>query len=129
MTFTIKKAKIPEWGFEITADGFHNIAPSVESAIRYLVARYGYSVKYRVIQDGDIDYKVEAIRYCEQHGIIEHHVIGNKMIYYTSFPSEHMTYKAVVDLDTWNEERTPMKRYYKAYKALIGGRYQANYMA
>ena len=48
MTFVIKKAKIPEWGYEITAKGFHNIAPSVESAINYLKARYGNSVKYTV---------------------------------------------------------------------------------
>lgn len=48
MTFVIKKAKIPAWGYEITAKGFHNIAPSVESAINYLKARYGSSVKYTV---------------------------------------------------------------------------------
>ena len=36
MQFTIKKSKIPAWGYEITAKGFHNIAPSVEAAIAYL---------------------------------------------------------------------------------------------
>ena len=50
MTFTIKKSRIPQWGYEITAKGFHNIAPSVEIAIRYLTSRYGSSVKYRVIE-------------------------------------------------------------------------------
>ena len=48
VTFTIKKSKIPAWGYEITDKGFHNIAPSVESAINYLKARYGNSVKYTV---------------------------------------------------------------------------------
>ena len=75
------------------------------------------------------DYRHEAILYCEKYGVIEHHVIGNTMIYYTSFPMEHMTYKAVVNLDTWHEERTAISGYYKPYKSLIGGRYQANYMA
>ena len=48
MTFTIKKARIPQWGYEITAKGFHNIAPSIEAAIMYLKNRYGYDVKYIV---------------------------------------------------------------------------------
>ncbi len=48
MTFTIKKARIPEWGYEITAKGFHNIAPSIESAIAYLKDRFGHDVKYRI---------------------------------------------------------------------------------
>lgn len=48
MTYTIKKSKIPAWGYEITAKGFHNIAPSVELAIMYLKYRFGYDVKYRV---------------------------------------------------------------------------------
>lgn len=48
MIFTIKKSKIPSWGYEIIGRNFHNIAPSVESAIMYLKDRYGYDVKYRV---------------------------------------------------------------------------------
>lgn len=48
MTFTIKKSKVPAWGYEITARGFHNIAPSVEAAVRYLQDRYGLDVKYCV---------------------------------------------------------------------------------
>lgn len=67
-----------------------------------------------------------AIRYCERYGICEMHVVGNTMIYYTSFPMEHTTYKAVVDLDTLEENRTAMSKYYKPYKSLIGGKYQAN---
>lgn len=50
MVFTIKPARIPEWGYEITARGFHNIAPSVDAAIAYLQGRYGHDVKYRVKQ-------------------------------------------------------------------------------
>lgn len=48
MTFTIKKAKIEQWGYEITARGFHNIAPTVEAAIMYLKDRYGCDVKYSI---------------------------------------------------------------------------------
>lgn len=48
MIFTIKKAKIKEWGYEITAKGFHNIAPTIEEAIKYLKGRYGYDVKYKI---------------------------------------------------------------------------------
>lgn len=57
MVFTIQKAKIPAWGYEITAKGFHNIAPIVEAAISYLKGRYGCDVKYRVKEDkrNDVD--------------------------------------------------------------------------
>lgn len=48
MTYTIKKSKIEAWGYEITAKDFHNIALSVEAAIRYLQGRFGSDVKYRV---------------------------------------------------------------------------------
>ena len=48
MVYTIKKSKYEAWGYEITAKGFHNIAPSVESAINYLKDRYGADVKYRI---------------------------------------------------------------------------------
>ena len=61
LVFTIQKAKIPAWGYEITAKGFHNIAPTVEAAVSYLKSRYGHDVKYRVKEaecndaDGDAD--------------------------------------------------------------------------
>jgi hypothetical protein len=57
MTFTIKKSKIPAWGYEITAKGFHNIAPSVEAAVDYLQGRLGADVKYKVkgVSDDDVD--------------------------------------------------------------------------
>ena len=51
MTFTIKESKIKGWGYEITTkQGFHNIAPSIETAVNYLKDRYGHDVKYKVIQ-------------------------------------------------------------------------------
>lgn len=51
MIYTIKKSKIPAWGYEITAKHFHNIAPSVEAAVSYLKNRFGPDVKYRVKED------------------------------------------------------------------------------
>lgn len=48
MTYKIQKSSIPAWGYEITAKGFHNIAPSIDAAIRYLQDRYGMDVKYRI---------------------------------------------------------------------------------
>lgn len=48
MVYTIKKSKIEAWGYEITARHFHNTAPSIETAIRYLQDRFGLDVKYRV---------------------------------------------------------------------------------
>lgn len=48
MIFTIKKAHIPEWGYEITSKGFHNIAPTIEDAVKYLRGRYGYDIKIRI---------------------------------------------------------------------------------
>ncbi len=51
MTYTIKKAKIEAWGYEITAKGFHNIAPSVEAAIDYLQGRFGWDVKFKIKED------------------------------------------------------------------------------
>ena len=72
-------------------------------------------------------WKYETISYAEKHGIIEFYRKDNLMIYYTSFPIERKTYKAVVDLDTGTEKRTPLKRYYKAYDKKVGGIVQANY--
>ena len=72
-------------------------------------------------------YKHKALCYAEDYGIIEYYVKGNQMIYYSTFPLEHRTIKAVVNLDTGEEKRRPLKRYYKAYGTLIGGKAQANY--
>ena len=50
MTYTIKKSKIPAWGYEITAKGYHNIAPSIEIAVAYLQGRCGRDV-HIIIKD------------------------------------------------------------------------------
>lgn len=73
------------------------------------------------------NYEHKAILYAEKYGVIEFHVKKNQMIYYSSFPLEHSTIKAVVNLDTMQETRTYLSRYYTAYKSLINGKYQANY--
>ena len=69
----------------------------------------------------------KALLYAEKHGIIEYHVEGNKMIYYSSFPLEQSTIEAVVDLDVMTERRKYLQRYYIAYSDLIDGKYQSNY--
>ena len=48
MTYTIKKSKIAQWGYEITAKDFHNIAPSIEAAVSYLQGRFGHDVSYKI---------------------------------------------------------------------------------
>ena len=73
------------------------------------------------------EYERKATMYAEKHGIIECIVDDNKMIYYSSFPLERKTIKAVVNLDTGKETREYLKRYYKAYTTKIGGKAQANY--
>ena len=69
------------------------------------------------------NYIDKAISYCDKYGFREFYVKGNTMIYYTSWRIEHTTYKCVVNLDTMEETRTPMKRYYKPHK-FVGGKYQ-----
>ena len=73
-------------------------------------------------------YDYRALCFAEEYGIIEYKVSKNEMIFYSSYPLEHMTYKAIVNLDTMKETRTAMKRYYKAYHGKIGG-VQINYCA
>ena len=68
-----------------------------------------------------------ATLYAEDHGIIEYHTNKNTMVYYQTFPYEHATYRAVVNLDTMKETREQMKNYYKPYNSRIGGKYQANW--
>ena len=72
-------------------------------------------------------YEHSAIIYAERYGIVEYHVSGNQMIYYTTFPMEHATYRAVVNLDTGHETREQMRGYYKPSQSLIAGKYQATY--
>ena len=71
------------------------------------------------------DYEHKALLFAEHYGIIEYYVKGNTMFFYPTYPMEHMTYKAVVNLDTMKETRKPLKRYYKAYAGKIAGRYYA----
>ena len=73
------------------------------------------------------NYNEMATAYAERYGVCEFTVKGNTMVYYTSYPMERTTYKAVVNLDTTTETREAMKRYYKPWKH-IGG-VQVNYMA
>lgn len=47
--FKIIPARYSIWGYEIIAKNFHNIAPSIESAERYLIDRFGINVKYKVV--------------------------------------------------------------------------------
>lgn len=51
MTFTIKPAKFAAWGYEITAKGYRNTAPSVETAVNFLYGRFGGDIRIR-IKDG-----------------------------------------------------------------------------
>ena len=69
----------------------------------------------------------KALLYAEKHGIIEYHIDGNKMIYYSSFPLEHSTIEAEVNLDTMTENRRYLPKYYVAYSDLIDEKYQSNY--
>ena len=50
-TYTIKKARFEKWGYEITAPGFHNVAPSIEAARQYLKDRFGLKVKICVLEE------------------------------------------------------------------------------
>ena len=71
------------------------------------------------------DYKAKALEFAEKHGIIEYVVNGNKMIFYTSYPSEKATYKSVLDLDIMVELVEKTKRYYAPFKYI--GKCQVNY--
>ena len=88
--------------------------------------------KQRVLSStdyGNMDkYEYRALCFAEHNGILEYKVVKNQMIFYSSFPLEHSTIKAVVDLDTLKETRDYLKRYYKAYDKKIGG-IQVNYCA
>ena len=73
-------------------------------------------------------YEDKAQSCAEEYGIIEYSVMGNKMIYYVSFLHERKTCKAVINLDTQRTESwIPLKRFYKAHTARVGGRYYSNY--
>lgn len=59
MRFTISKATVPVWKYEIRAKGFHNIAPTVSAAVNYLIGRFGGDVKYIVVGEAAEDYEKE----------------------------------------------------------------------
>ena len=92
-----------------------------------MIARGNLRVKANVCMDlyDYPKYKASALVYAEEYGILEYHVKDNQMIYYPTYPMEHTTYKAVVSLDTFEESREPLKKYYEPYHGLIGGKYQA----
>ena len=48
MRFTIKKSRIPQWGYEITGRNFHNTAETVKKAVNYLKDRFGSDVRYTI---------------------------------------------------------------------------------
>lgn len=90
------------------------------------------SYSYLTEEEYDVTkfYVDRALRYAEEHGIIEYYVEPEgKMIFYTSFPMEEMTYKASVDLNQLTETREPLGRYYPAYDEIIEGKCVANYCA
>lgn len=63
----------------------------------------------------NINYDQQALLYAEKYGIIYYTVKDKKMIYYENFRLEQTTYKCIVDLATFKEKRTPLKRYYSKY--------------
>ena len=84
-----------------------------------------------IYQLSDIEYvSLRSLIYAEKHGVIEYHynIEKNTMTYYTSFPAECTTYKCIVNLNTYKEKRTALKRYYKAYADKVNGLYCVNYM-
>lgn len=52
-----------------------------------------------------MNYHHKALLYAEKYGIVEYTVMDNTMVYYESFPLEQATYKAIVNLDTMQEQR------------------------
>lgn len=64
-------------------------------------------------------YEEKALRYAEEHGIVEYSVDGCKMTYYANYPAyiaePKRTYKVTVNLITGIEDlRVRMKRWNKA---------------
>lgn len=51
--------------------------------------------------------------YCEKYGIIEYKIIKKELVYYASYPIERNTYKCIVNLDSMEEKRYILQRYYK----------------
>lgn len=93
---------------------------------------YPVFVKYPTL-GREVDVEELALLYAEKHAVIEYHLERKDgkdyLVYYTSYPIEHVTYKAVVDLYKWKEKRMKLNKYYTAYESKIGGMYTANYCA
>lgn len=126
------------WFKENMYDSWGDIVPTYDRMYDMFRNRMGFGEAETAVLIGalalvgaeivDRDYRHIALCYAEDHGVIEYHVKGNKMIFYTSWECEHSTLKVVVNLDTRREEsRTELKGYYKPYKARIAGKYQANF--
>ena len=60
-------------------------------------------------------YEQKSLQYAEHYGVTEYTTASNKMIYYISYPqylnNKRYTIKAVVNLDTMQEQRTQLKKY------------------
>ena len=72
-------------------------------------------------------YEYRALCFAEKVGVIEYTVIKNHMLFYSSFPLEHSTIRAIVNLDTMEESREYLKKYFVAYDKIIGHGLTANY--
>lgn len=89
---------------------------------------YPVFVKYPTL-GREVDVEELTLLYAEKHAVIEYHLErkDGQMVYYTSFPLERKTYKAVVDSKRRKEVRTELDKYYEPYKSKIGGRWFADY--
>jgi len=61
------------------------------------------------------DFESLGLQWAEKYGIVEYSIKGFELTYKDSYPTERTTYKAVVNLMTNKETRTPMTRYYKHF--------------
>lgn len=55
----------------------------------------------------------KALYIAESRGVTDYKVKGNVLSYYTSYPIERCTYLVTIDIETLEEERKELKRYYK----------------
>lgn len=120
----VSSPTIPPYSFVTDEEKMHDIR---------ILTKEEFLESYSYLTEDEYDitkfYVDRALEYAEKHGIIEYHLEEGKMIFYTSFPMEHMTYKATVDLNQLTETREALDRYYVAYVDLVEGKYESNYMA